>query len=82
MDGVVRQIDQLGGIVISCTAVCQCMLTNVNYEKASFNTNGCRKKSCLLSVSNHGDRCLAYPQDTNVFIIDADVMKTKQIPTK
>lgn len=75
MDAIVKQLDSIGGIVIECTAVNECMKTNT--ECAA----GAQRKKCLLSV-DHGCRCLAYPHDSNVFLIDTDTSKIKQIPSK
>jgi hypothetical protein len=75
MDAIVTQLDSIGSKVIKCTAVQECMRQNLDVPPCS------ETKKCLLSV-NHGDRCLAYPQDSNVFLIDTDINKIKQIPNK
>ena len=80
-DGVVKQLDQIGGIVVECSLSNQCMDCNPDYASAANIGNGCRRKNCLLSVQNHGERCLAYPQDSSLFLIDADMAKIKRLPT-
>jgi hypothetical protein len=81
VDAVVKQLDQFGGIVIECSSAFQCKCNNPDYKNALSIGNGCTKKNCQLSVQNHGDRCLAYPEDSNVFLIDTDTSKIKQLPT-
>ena len=79
-DGIVKQLDQIGGIVIECSLCYKCMQNNSDYVNSPSMSNGCKKKNCLLSIQNHGDRCLAYPQDSHIFLIDTDVSKIKQLP--
>jgi hypothetical protein len=78
VDGIVRQT--MGGIVVDCTCVAQCMKANPEARPASCVPGGSGKKDCQLSV-DHGDRCLAYPNDTTTWLIDTDTSKIKQIPT-
>ena len=80
-DGIVKQLDQIGSVVIECSLVHKCIANNPDYANATLIGNGCRKKNCLLSVQNHGERCLAYPQDSNMFLIDTDQSRIKQLPT-
>jgi hypothetical protein len=83
MDGIVKQLDQFGGIVIECSCVTECMKANQDLTQAPYssNTQCGRVKQCQLSV-NHGDRCLAYPQDSSSWLIDSDPTKIKGIPTQ
>jgi hypothetical protein len=81
VDGVVRQLDQIGGIVIECSVAKLCEQHNANYSSAKSLSNGCKEKDCLLSVENHGERCMAYPEDSNMFLIDKNVANIKQLPT-
>jgi hypothetical protein len=86
VDGIVRQLTS--GVVIECSAVCECMKNNPELVKAydegtgagvTWMPNGCRKKNCQLSVPDHGDRCMAWPKDTSTWVIDVDVNKIKEI---
>lgn len=82
MDGIVKQLDSLGGIVIECSCVTECMNQNKDISiLLRDNFTGRILKQCLLSVSEHGSRCMAYPQDSTTWIIDSDITKIKQIPT-
>lgn len=84
MDGIVRQLDQFGGIVIECSCVCECMKSNQDLTNAKQSTyNGVGKvKQCLLTGNpEHGNRCLACPQDSTTWLIDSDSNKIKQIFT-
>lgn len=84
IDGIVRQLGN--GVVIECSALCECIKNNPDVIKAYENgtglvstSYGCWKKNCQLSVTDHGDRCSAYPKDTSTWLIDVDVNKIKQI---
>jgi len=83
IDAIVRQIDGIGGVVIQCSCVTECMKANPDLSQAKQSWYaGCGKiKNCLLSVPNHGERCMAYPQDTTTWLIHSDVNKIQQIPT-
>lgn len=84
MDGIVKQLDQFGGVVIECSCVTECMKTNQDLTQAQQSTyQGVSKiKQCQLTGNpEHGNRCLAYPQDSTTWLIDSDTMKIKQIYT-
>jgi hypothetical protein len=78
VDGIVKQLRS--GVVIECSAVEECMKANTGVQNV-LNSNGCIKRNCVLSVSEHGDRCSAYPCDTTTWLIDIDTSRIKQIPT-
>jgi hypothetical protein len=83
MDGYVRQLDGIGGVVIECSCVAACMKSNPDLSAAQQSTYpGCGKvKKCqLVGNPDHGNRCAAYPQDTTTWFIDSDSSKIKQIP--
>jgi hypothetical protein len=75
-DAVVRQTP--AGIVVDCTAMSECLQQNPGKVGGSCIPGGSDHKTCLLSV-DHGGRCLAYPQDTQIWLIDQDTSKIKQI---
>jgi hypothetical protein len=86
MKGIVRQLTN--GIVIECSLHGKCMMNNPEVanncsietaSKLQGTPNGTWKKTCLLSVKDHGDRCLAYPNETEVWLIDDDTSKIQQI---
>lgn len=87
IDGIVRQTAD--GVVIECSALCECMKNNPDVIKGYDNHaegltdsglgNGCWKKQCQLSVPDHGNRCKAWPKDTSTWVIDIDTSKIKEI---
>lgn len=81
MEGVVKQLDQFGGIVIECSCVSECMKVNPDISQSPV-IGVCRKKNCILTGNpDHGNRCLAYPQDSTSWLIDSDPSNIKQLPT-
>lgn len=75
--GVVRQT--IGGIVVECSLATECLAQNPGIVGGSCVPGGSGKKKCLLSVEDHGGRCLAYPQDTYIWMIHEDPSKITQI---
>lgn len=81
MDGVVRQLDGVGGVVVDCTCVNECMKNNPDISTSGV-IGICRIKKCILTGNpDHGNRCMAYPQDTTTWLIHSDSNKIQQIPT-
>ena len=78
MTGVVRQLDGIGGVVIECSCVTECMKANSDLSLAAQSTYaGCYKvKQCILTGNpDHGNRCATYPQDTTTWFIAEDNAK-------
>lgn len=70
MEGIVKQ--NSGGVFeCSCMEICRAKAIKENRLNYS-------PKSCLLSV-NHGDRCLAYPEDNTTWLITEDQSQVRQI---
>jgi hypothetical protein len=85
MDGIVKQLDQFNGVVIECSCVTECMKANQDLSQAQRSTyQGVYKvKQCQLTGNpEHGNRCLAYPNDSSTWLIDSDPTKIKGIPTQ
>jgi hypothetical protein len=81
MTGIVKQLDSIGGIVIECSCVTECMAQNQDLSQSQTNCM-CKVKKCLLSGNpDHGNRCAAYPMDSTTWLIDDDPTKIKQIIT-
>jgi hypothetical protein len=73
IEGIVTQTGD--GKVIKCSAMSICRANNTMIKENEIKT-----KRCQLNV-DHGDRCLAYPQDTSTWLISEDPNQIRQIPT-
>jgi hypothetical protein len=84
MTGVVRQLDGIGGVVVECSCVTECMRNNPDLSQAPNSTypRAGKVRKCILTGNpDHGNRCAAYPQDTTSWLIDDNPENIKQIPT-
>jgi hypothetical protein len=85
MYGIVRQLDGIGGVVVECSCVAECMKANPDLLASPCSTypGAGKVKKCILTGNpDHGNRCAAYPQDTTTWYIAEDNAKDgRQIPT-
>lgn len=79
IDAIVKQLPN--GVVVECSAVFECIKANPQPANSYISYNGvtCSSKNCILSVPEHGNRCMAHPKDTSTWLIDSDTSKIKQI---
>ncbi len=84
MIGTVRQLDGIGGVVVECSCVTECMKNNPDLSQTPNSTypGAGKVRKCILAGNpDHGNRCAAYPQDTTSWLIDDNPANIKQIPT-
>lgn len=72
MTGVVKQLNDVNGTVVSCTAADRCKKENCGDKSIPS------PKKCLLPV-DHGQRCKAWDNESTTWLIHEDPKQISQL---